>query len=163
MEDLKKAKITLTFDEIKKMKKFSFKKLVRKNCDSAALEYLNNLKDSHSKLDRLSYKKLQIQPYLTTKLIYPQMSQQIFKWRTRMENFKMNFSNKYDDLSCIFGCMEDDSQENILHCKIVANKIDVSGVNYFNIFSNDIENIKGTMKVLLKAAELRRSLLEGAV
>ena len=91
------------------------------------------------------------------------MSQQIFKWRTRMENFKMNFSNKYDDLSCIFGCMEDDSQENILHCKIVANKVDVSGVNYFNIFSNDIENIKGTMKVLLKAAELRRSLLEGAV
>ena len=86
-DDLKDLDIDLTFDQIKEMKKIPFKKLVRKKANEAALKYLNNLKNTHSKLDNLTFNKLQIQPYLNTRTIYPPMAQQIFKWRTRMAMF----------------------------------------------------------------------------
>lgn len=36
-----------------------------------------------------------------------------------MTNFKCNFKNGNNDISCELGCKEDDSQENILKCQVI--------------------------------------------
>ena len=159
LDDLKKVKIDLTLDEIKKMKKFSFKKIVKKKCNMAALKYLNDLKVTHSKLDNLKYETLEIQPYLASSKIYPDMAQQIFKWRTRMENFKVNFRNGNNDISCKLGCMEDDSQENLLNCTVIQDYLYVGETDYFKIFSRNVNQIKLTMQVILKAWHIRTNLI----
>ena len=142
------------------MSKNSFKNLVRKKSNLAALKYLNTLKSSHSKLENLSYETLEIQPYLKTKSIFPQMAQKIFKWRTRMQNFRINFKNGSDNLSCSLGCAHDDSQENILQCNVVRQTVDVSSINYMNIFSTDIVTMNATAQVLDKALQVRKNHLE---
>ena len=84
----------------------------------------------------------------------------MFKWRTRMQNFKINFRNGSENLSCSLGCLHDDSQENILQCDIVKQTLDVSSINYFNIFSNDPNKMKSTLQVLDKALQVRNRSLE---
>ena len=158
LDDLKTLKIDLSLNEIKLMKKSSFKNLVKKKCNLAALKYLNDIKVTHSKLDNLNYQTLEIQPYLTTSTIYPDMAQKIFKWRTRMENFKGNFKNGNDDISCILGCKEDDLQENFLNCKAIQDYVYVGSTDYFKIFSRNVKQNKSTMEVILKAWHIRNSL-----
>ena len=70
-EDLKELEIELNMSEIKNMSRNSFKSLVKKKSNAAAIKYLNNLKSSHSKLDNLTYTTLEIQPYLKNKIIFP--------------------------------------------------------------------------------------------
>ena len=132
---------------------------VKTQCNIAELEYLNSLKASHSKLDNLKYQTLDIQSYLVSSSIYPNMAQQIFKWRTRMESFRANFRNGNDDISCKLGCMEDDSQENFLNCKVIKDYVFTERTDYFKIFSNNVNQVKSTMQVILKAWHIRSSLL----
>ena len=87
------------------------------------------------------------------------MAQKIFKWRTRMQNFRINFKNGSDSLSCPLGCLHDDSQENILQCIVVSQTLDVSSTNYLNIFSNDPAKTKATIQVLEKALQVRNQRL----
>lgn len=161
ISDLKDFKIDLPFSEIKQMKKSSFKKLVKGKANEAALNYLNSLKLTHSKLDNLKYSELQIQPYLINRSIYTPMAQQVFNWRTRMANFRSNFSHGNEDLTCPMGCLHLDSQENILKCEIIQDNIDidVSSVNYFNIFSSDIQKMKLTFEVLQKVMKIRKEIV----
>ena len=88
------------------------------------------------------------------------MAQKIYKWRTRMQNFKINFRNGNDSVSCSLGCIHDDSQENILKCIVVSQMLDVSSINYLNIFSTDLIKMKETVQVLEKALQVRNRSLE---
>ena len=163
LEDLKNFNKTTEFDEIKKISKLSFKKIVQNESKIAALNYLNNLKKRHSKCDNISFDKVEIQPYLNSEEIYPQMAQQIFKWRTRMVNFKCNFRNGNDDISCPLGCDEDDLQENILNCQIIIAhlpEILTSNIKYSDIFSSDIMKMKSAGALLSKAFEKRASIID---
>ena len=87
LDDLKILNITSNFNDIKKIKKNSFKNIVKDKVKTAAMTYLNKFKLKHSKMDNLTYKKLAIQPYLTSTKIYPQLAKDAFKWRTRMAKF----------------------------------------------------------------------------
>ena len=111
-------------------------------------------------LDNISYEKLEIQPYLVHNSVYSHIGEQIFKWRTRMQNFKSNFSHGQPDLSCPLGCSHVDSQENILKCQVVQKKMDGSSANYFNIFSKNVELILATIAVLQKAVDIRDKITE---
>ena len=78
-----------------------------------------------------------------------------------MEDFKTNFRNGNDnDLSCKLGCMEEDSQENLINCKVIKEKIDVSATDYFKIFSKNVKQIRATILLLLKALQIRNDLTD---
>ena len=118
MEDLKNLEIASDFNEIenimKTTSKISFKNLVKNKSKIATLKYLNNIKSGHSKMDNLNYREINLQSYLNSSEIHPQLAKTIFKWRTRMVNFKNNFRNGNDDISCALGCRHVDSQESLL-------------------------------------------------
>ena len=163
LDDLKLVGITLNFNEIKKMKKHSFKNMVKEKVKMASLRYLNLLKAKHSKMDNLTYTQLHIQPYLTSSKIYPQLAKYVFKWRTRMEKFKINFRNGSDSIQCPLGCLHDDSQQNILNCDVIKSStpdLKTSKVNYMDIFSRNPLKIKATIDTLVKAYKIRETILE---
>ena len=88
------------------------------------------------------------------------MAQQIFKWRTRMAMFRANFSHGNLDLTCPLGCLHIDSQENVLKCKVIQDHIDVdiNDINYFNIFSNNVQKVKLTIEVLQNTDKIRKEI-----
>ena len=114
-------------------------------------------------MDNLTYKKLAIQPYLTFTKIYPQLAKDIFKWRTRMAKFKVNFRNGSDNIKCPLGCQHDDSQQNILKCDAInceAPELKTLKDSYNDIFSYNPLKIKAIMDTLIKAYKIREDMVE---
>ena len=65
-ENLKELDINLTLEEIKKKSKNSFKRLVKTKAKEYTLNYLLDLKEKHSKMEKLQYTELKLQTYLKT-------------------------------------------------------------------------------------------------
>ena len=116
-EDLEKLNITSNHDEIKRMKKEDFKLYIKQKIRNHAFDYLLNKKGDHSKMDNISYKSFELQIYLKSQFLHPKEARDLFKWRTRMQPFKANFSKQYKDTLCVFKCGHEDSQKNILICQ----------------------------------------------
>ena len=114
-------------------------------------------------MDKLIYEKKKIQPYLTSSGIHSHLAMQIFKWRTRMINFKCNFRNGNDNISCVLGCKDIDSQELVLECpKIISHLPDIESttIKYSDIFSNNVIKIKSAGDLLQKAFKVREQLID---
>ena len=52
------------------MTKFSFKKIVKNKLKEAALNFLIEKKNGHSKMTNLTFTKLEMQPYFKSKSLY---------------------------------------------------------------------------------------------
>ena len=131
--------------------------MVKKKMRDYALNYLNTLKEKHSKMDNLSYPKLRVQNYLKDGKITVSAAKNLFKWRTRAAQFKLNYSNSYQDTSCPFCKDEPDSQEHSLQCKVVTEMIEIVG-EYDEIFDDDISSdISNTIEKISKLREEERS------
>ena len=141
-EDLEMLKLPRDFEKLKALKKNPFKDLVKSKINILTLNYLINIKDGHSKMTNLKYSNLEIQSYLISENIYPHLAKQIFKWRTRMVNFKMNFKNGSTDLLCPFGCQEEDRQDLILKCPVMIShlpELTSTKIDYNNLFSTNLK------------------------
>ena len=64
--DLEEFGIECDLSWIKSKSKLSFKRLVKEQARELALEKLNNLKENHSKMNKLFYVDLEIQRYLSS-------------------------------------------------------------------------------------------------
>ena len=92
-----------------------------------SLEYLNSIKERHSKMDNLIYPELKLQKYLKSPNTTVQAAKTLFKWRTRSAMFKMNYGKMYVDTACPFCSVEPDSQSHSFQCHEVKKKIDIEG------------------------------------
>ena len=126
-ENLRDMNINLDMKQITVKSKYSFGKIVRQSVKKTGLDYLNNIKKSHSKTKKLSHKKLSLQDYFQSTKIYPEKAKNIFKYRTRMSEVKANFKEFYKIYLCPLGCDIEDSQEHLLYCKeIHEHDVDVN-------------------------------------
>ena len=163
LDDLKILSITTHLNDIKEIKKYSFKNIVKDKVELVAMTYINKYKLKHSKMENLTYKTLYIQPYLTSTKIYPQLAKEAFKWRTRMAQFKLNFRNGSVDIQCPLGCQHEDSQQNILKCDAIKSQApELSNIrfNYNDIFSHNPLKVKDNMDTLIKAYKIRDDQLD---
>ena len=64
-DDLAEIGLDITEKDIAIMSKQQFHTIIKTRVRSAALEYLKKLQQKHSKMDRLKYPKLELQPYLS--------------------------------------------------------------------------------------------------
>ena len=81
--DLKECEITLSEEEIKSMKKDTFKTLVKKQIKNAAKEYLIKLRNKHSKTENLLVKDC-MKDYLRSGEITTEEKKLLFAMKTRM-------------------------------------------------------------------------------
>ena len=90
LDDLSKLNFNKNFEQIKRFNKNAFKKLVKDKIKISALEYL--LERKKDKMKNLTYNKIELQPYFLSKSIHRHTAQEIFKWRTHMQDFKYNLN-----------------------------------------------------------------------
>ena len=132
---------------IKSKTKLSFKALVKKQTRELALLTLINKKETHSKMNDLDYLELSMQNYLKDEKIKVKEARMLFKYRTRMANFWGNFKGGRPPQQCPV-CNEAgsvDTQQHSFHCKVIAEKITISG-KYQEIFTTNIDvNIARTV------------------
>ena len=109
-DDLKSLDFTLTPEEIEKLSKDQFRKVVQERIELKALEYLNCLKAKHSKVLHIQHHSLQLQSYFFPEnIINVQLSKFLFQARTRMMDLRGNFKQKYrkNDLDCELVCKQE--------------------------------------------------------
>ena len=90
-DDLETLEINLTEEEIQTISEYSFKKLVNTQIKKETFLYLTKLKESHSKVLHIQYQKHEIQDYLHSSSIAPDLAKFIFLARSRMIAVGHNF------------------------------------------------------------------------
>ena len=93
-KDLEMLKIPFDEELVRNLDKDTFKKLVTKAVDSAALAAYNNEKLSKSTIANLVHNKLKLQPYLDDPKVTTLQKHIIFKLRARTFEVKNNFKYK---------------------------------------------------------------------
>ena len=133
-DDLKYFDINLSYEQIRKLSKYSFKKYLKKIIKAKVLKDLNEVKKEHTKMKNLTYVKLQTQPYLLSNNFFPETANFLFRARTRMLDVKNNFKNSFDDdiHLCPICESDEDTQEHLIKCEMMNNEINVD-VNYIII------------------------------
>ena len=135
----------LTMETIKKMKKTSFKKLIKQKTFQKTFENFEKIKSSHLKVVNVEHCDIIMQKYLqpnTTKMT-KEDAQLIFKLRCRMTEAKVNLKGKYDDLECGACGLEEESQQHIIKCKELNKNRSKEEVEYSKIFNGTvIEKLK---------------------
>ena len=145
MEDLSHLQICETFEEIKKMSQLQFRKLVTRRIKEYSFHYLMNKKEKLDKVRHIKYEKLEIQPYLLPNQDSRKVSDTIqiskftFSLRSRMVQVRENFKNSYESLKCELCSNHDDTQKNLLTCKMLEepNSLVRTNPKYQDLFSNN--------------------------
>ena len=96
----------LTFPEIKKMKKYKLKKIVKKALKKKAFEYLQVEKNRKNKIKNIQYSTLELQQYLKTDKIGLRRKKLLFKTRTRMLQVGHNYGKKQSCPVCLSPCLD---------------------------------------------------------
>ena len=156
-----------TEQEITQISKKAFKKVATITIKNEALKHLRNRQQTHSKVNKIQYVKLQTQSYLTSPLFSDHEAKVIFKLRTEFLNCKMNFKFMHPkgDLKCPLCNTHNDTQQHILECEIIRNKVKSSemlnaDIKYEDIYSENIHKMKAIIVVFLNCLNIRDNLVE---
>ena len=121
-EERSKYGITETDENISKMSKTKFKKIVKLKLKTHAIKYLRDLAEPHSKSTGIKNNKFEKQSYFEDRRFSKEEVQLLFTLRTKMLECKTNFSEQYQKkLQCRL-CKAPDSIENedhLLTCSIL--------------------------------------------
>ena len=168
-EDIKNIGMDVDIDKLRKVKKYKFKKNVKKYVYKAAFEYLllKALPTNHSKMANLKYEKFELQSYLKNENLKRNDPQQYFKFRTRMEDFADNFKNGANSIACPLCSMEDDnlesyidSQQHFFSCRVIGAAVpEISKIGIKQIYSTKTFNHQ-EVKILLQALEKRKNFMD---
>jgi hypothetical protein len=124
LSDLELLEMNVTLAEIQNMRKGTWKNTIKTHIAEKSLNYLNNLKQKHSKVNKLKHQKLIMQPYFLPceRDVSKDEIQLIFQMRSKVTNLKMNMKGLYDTYECQVCFKLDESQEHIYSCEEIWNK-----------------------------------------
>ena len=116
-------------------------------------------KNTHSKMAQLSYKKLEIQPYLKDGVLNSSDARLLFDFRTRMVDVGHNFKNSGKHSTVCPLCKQaGDDQEHLLMCTKIHTI--TPNVSYNDIFSTETSKLRTVPKELKKSIRIRKELLK---
>ena len=150
-EDLLKCKIELTNEEIEKMKKEKFRKIVNKSIKELSQEYLAELVDKHSKTQNL-YPTNKIQDYLINPNTTVDEKKLLFLLRTRMYSVKNNYQNGQSDLLCSLCSKSEENQQHLLVCEEITMEEELKNALVNRKITHD--DIFGTPKKQVEAIKV---------
>ena len=118
LKDLEELNLDFTFTDIKHISKENWKKLVKRNVIEKTFKNLLETKQTHSKVMKLEYEKLEMQTYfLPNKFECSKEDVQlIFKIRSNMTNAKMNKKNLHKTHECTICLKENETQQHVYIC-----------------------------------------------
>ena len=141
---MKSLNLSLSFDDIKRLKKQKFQNIIDVAIKKSAIVYLKGkIKTKGKDIIYSEYPEIQdyLLPYDSLTL---EFKRKMFKFRTRMNMIPANFSSTNLDLVCETPCNEKITNEHIYECKILNQKEKHENeIEYKKIFNGTIiEKIK---------------------
>ena len=126
-----------------------YKAKIKSSIKQAALSYLKDKQQQHSKVRHIQYDKLQTQEYMTSAIFTNEDVQLLHALRSRSTDCKANYKQKYihSNIKCDLCKNEDETQQHILECKEIRKEyksVDVAKDkgNYENLFCKDVKKQK---------------------
>ena len=137
------------------MKKAHFMNKVKCEIRIRLFEKLQNIKLSHSKVNKIKHNGLRIQKYLkpNKSKMSKEEAQLIFKLRCRVTLTKHNLKRKYTTLECRACGLEEETQEHIMVCKELNEKKNIEEFEYEKL-------LHGTVIKQLKIARKFKSNMD---
>ena len=97
-------------------------------------------KTGHSKMDNLSYIKLELQKYLRLENLYDSGARTLFRYRTRMANFGENFCEGNCAVNCPLCGLHLDNQEMAFNnCPVIKANVNIRG-QYEDLFKKNVSS-----------------------
>ena len=145
-------------EEVRCIKKETFRNIVKKKIEKFAEKYLLELKNSHSKTENIKFSGFKAAPYLMSKNLTTGEMRTLFQLRTRMIDVKGNFSsahtnNMWSKLLHLFI----ETQQHLLECPEIRlrtrNLKNFKEAEYEMVFGNikNQEKIAKTYKIIIEA------------
>ena len=163
-KDLLDYKIPDTFEEIKKMSEYRFKKQVMKAVRSKAFEDLIKVKNSHSKVKHIEFKEFKMAKYLEPNTLSNTEAKFAFHARCRMLRVKTNYKQSNSQLFCPVCKQEDieDSQPHLLQCEALVsdNSLTKKVPEYNQLFSEKLEEQINIVRIMKQHFGKRRKILK---
>ena len=162
--DKKVLDLDISDEEIEKISKNKFKKIVETKIDKYALQQLNALKSKHSKSQYLQSSSFKTAGYLIDERFSKSESQLLFRLRSKTLNVKQNFEKQHTNNLCQTCRLFPETQSHLLQCPEIAPKLKL-----LNLQENDAEEkfIYGNIdqqliivKIYSKIWELRTQKIE---
>ena len=163
-DDKQSLDIVLSEEEIRLMKKDSFKKILKAKLCEKARDFLYKLKEGHSKTSNLG--NFSLQEYLKSENLSTNEKKLLFSLRTRSYDVKSNYKNKFKfNMQCRY-CeneSEVESEVHLINCSKISENIDpdvdLADACYDNIFSEEIEDQVSITKVFNNIQRTRNILM----
>ena len=133
-----------------------------KKVNAAAYKSLIGKAESHSKVRHECYKNCEGAAHYFDSRFTPDVTNMLFKFRTRTYLVKNNFRNNFKNTNILCPLCEshNDNQEHIFECrKILEVHNQEILVKHDDIFSSDIDNLLKVSTTLMKLVKIRDSLL----
>ena len=148
--------LKLSENEIMECSEEALKLKLKKQLNDVAYSSLMEAASKHSKVRNEIYKNLEGAKYFDDERFTPDLSNLLFKFRTRMFNVRNNFRNQYrTNLLCPLCCEQEDSQEHLLKCKVILKELSGQQYHYEDIFSEDLDKLLNIAKALKKVVKIR--------
>ena len=146
MEEMDELELGLQLDDIKNMKKNSFRKIVKENVQQKALEFLLNKKESHisenAKGKLLKYEKLKIQEYLNSSNLTISVNEKKWPFKCRVEDIDLPSNSRWrnEDTFCKNCLTIEMNQSHLLSCQYLLEKNEITDEIplYEDVFQEDI-------------------------
>ena len=155
---LKTLDLDLCFEEIEKMTKFSFKKLLKAKTNSAAFSYLEEQKNKQKKIKAIIYSKLEMQEYLVDGDRNNNISKVIYKARGMTLDIKTQKKWKYSDTLCSGCLVNEETGEEILRCESFGDNLQKISYSWF--YSSKVTDQIEAGKVMMKKMKAKEKLVE---
>ena len=165
-EDLQNCGIFKSENEIKNMKRYSFRKLVHEKVKEAAKDYLLAMREdpNRSKSKNL-WPSDEMKDYLKTNLLSTEEKLLLFLMKSRMSNLKWNYKSKYkNNLDCSL-CRQNvqESEAHLLKCDELTNESSICAemkvVRYEDIYGSLPEQVRA-VKLWKRLFRIRKWKLE---
>ena len=166
MKHLKELNISLSFEEIRNLSKWKFKKIVKEKIEELAFSYLIGLKNSpgregkRSKIANIQYERLELQQYLSENK-NTKISKLIAQARAKTLEIKTHKAWKYEDKLCA-GCeIREETVDEILSCTKFGIYEEVEKMpKYEWLFGDDMRQMLYCAEVLKERLKIRQSIYE---
>ena len=168
-EDKELINLEISEEDIKSMKKAKFRTIVRRKMRDAAYKSLNQVKENHSKINGLTYDKLEQTAYLSSPMFNTDSRKLLIALRTRtVKNIRNDFRGMFPDNKCLLSCGNTDTLQHVLECSVlrrhhISQNITSSGVRYTDVFSINIKTQKQATQLYSELLEIRENLTSQTV
>ena len=158
LKNLKDLEIELSLEEIQTMPYLQFKTMLNLKIKKAALLYLTQ--KQKSKGGDIQYSELRMSEYLlpNNEDLSIENKQKTFSIRNKMVNIPANFSSRKTEYKCWCGNNED--MKHIYLCKMLNLEEPEPGLEYEQIYSNNIKKIREINKRFQQNMKKRQELKE---